>query len=277
MNVTANLFPRTLAVDIRLDDDPRYKGSIHDDAVARAAGYRAALVPGAFVYGHVSRLAIEAWGRTWAETGALSASFRRPVYNGDRLVLSAGPLAEQDGFLRSCVSVTNGDGEAVATGWVALPAHPFAPPDISALPVLPMPEHPRPVAPGDLAPGMPTHSRDRVLSQADFETSLRAFGERHPFYLDGYVHSGCLMRMAMGDTNGGFLFPAPIVLTEAEGQHYALVRPGTRITTSGRILEIFLRNGRHYFISEEHMIADGRAVVARFRRTSIYAYEEASR
>ena len=91
-------FPRALVVDIRLDDDPRYKGSIHDDDVARARGYRAALVPGAFIYGHVSRLAIEAWGEDWAKRGAIGTRFRRPVYNGDRLTLEAGPLEKQGIF-----------------------------------------------------------------------------------------------------------------------------------------------------------------------------------
>ena len=272
MNRFADLFPRTLAVDIRLDDNPRYRGSIHDDAVARAAGYKAALIPGAFVYGHVSRIAIEAWGRAWAETGAMSARFRRPVYNGDRLVLSATALEQDENFLRSQVSVRNEEREEVATGWVAMPVRPVRPPEAQSLEILPIPENPPAVAVGALRPGTPTRTHNRVLTPADFEASLRAFGESHPFYLEGKVHSGCLMRMAMGDTNGSFRFPAPVVLTEAQGQHYAVVRPGQRIATSGTIVKTFAAKGKHYFISEEHVLADG-VVAARFRRTTIYAYE----
>ena len=48
--------PQSLCVHVTLDDAPHYKGSIHEDAVARARGYKAALLPGAFVYGHVSRV-----------------------------------------------------------------------------------------------------------------------------------------------------------------------------------------------------------------------------
>jgi hypothetical protein len=37
------------------------------------------------------------------------------------------------------------------------------------------------------------------------------------------------------------------------------------------VTAVYERKGKHYFESEEYLIADGTAVVARFRRTSIYA------
>lgn len=257
-------------VHVLLDNAPHYKGSIHDDAVARARGYKAALIPGAFVYGHISRVAIEAWGERWAATGAMSARFRKPVYNGDRLVVSAGALVDEGGFLRSEISVANGDGEVVATGWIALPHEPQVPPGVARLKVLPSPEIPPVIEVDGLTVGMPLHSRDRVLTEADFATSLSAFGERHRLYADpGFVHSGMLMRMAMGDTNSGWKFPSAVVLVECETQHFATVFPGARIRVSGRVLEVYERKGKHYFVSEEFMIADD-TVAARFRRTQIY-------
>jgi acyl dehydratase len=264
----AALFPRTMSVHVQLDDDPRYKGSMHDDEVARAAGYKAALVPGAFVYGHMSRFAIDAWGVRWAETGAMSARFRRPVYNGDDLTLEASALSND----RADVSVRNADGEEVAIGWIALPRGAPEAPEISSLAVLPMPGSSPAVVPGGLVAGTPIHSGERELTMAEFERSLAAFGEWHPIYDDrSFAHAGWLMRLAMGDTNGSFRFPSPVVLTEAEAQHYALVRPGQKVTTSGSVSEVFERKGKHYFVSEEFMIADKATVVARFRRTSIYA------
>lgn len=269
------LFPRELVVDIKLDDAPHYKGSIHDDEVARARGYKAALIPGAFVYGHVSRLALDAWGEQWAKQGAMSARFRRPVYNGDRIVVSASALEDDGTFRRAQVSVRNDDGEEVATGWVAIPHHEQQPPDIATLPVLPTPDELPRIEIGDLHVGTKTFSRDRVLTAADYATSRSAFAETHPLYDRlGFVHSGMLMRMAMGDTQSGFRFPSPIVLTEAEAQHYALVHPGQRVKHSGRVVEVYERKGKHYFVSEEFTIVDDRFVAARFRRTSIYAYAE---
>lgn len=270
MSAITPTFPRELAVHVVLDDAAHYKGSIHDDAVARARGYKAALIPGAFVYGHISRVAIEAWGGRWAATGAMSARFRKPVYNGDDLVVRAGPLVDDGTFARSEVSVSNGDGDVVATGWIALPHSPQLPPGADRLTVLPSPEVPPAIKAGELLAGAPLHSRDRLLTPADFATSLSAFGERHPIYeAPGFVHSGMLMRMAMGDTNSGWKFPAAVVLVEAEAQHFSTVFPGQRIRTSGRVLEVYARKGRHYFVSEEYMIADD-TVAARFLRTQIY-------
>ena len=79
------------------------------------------------------------------------------------------------------------------------------------------------------------------------------------------------MRLAMGDTNQSYSFPSPVVLTSAEAQHFAPVYPGQRLTTVGRITDASLRKGKYYFESEEFVSADG-VPVARFLRTSIYAY-----
>jgi acyl dehydratase len=268
----ADAFPRTLTVDIRLDDDPRYKGSIHDDAVGRARGYKAALVPGAFVYGHISRVAIEAWGIAWAERGAMCARFRRPVYNGDRLTIIAAELDGGPEMRRAEVRAANDDAEEVATGWIGLPDRPKPKPDLGDFELLPRPQVPPAVAAGELSAGIPITTVDRILTEADFHASLSAFGETHPLYADpGFVHAGCLMRLAMGDTNNSFKFPSPVVLTSAEAQHFAPVYPGQRMATVGRIVATELRNGKHYFDSEEVMTADG-APVAAFSRRSIYAY-----
>ena len=85
------------------------------------------------------------------------------------------------------------------------------------------------------------------------------------------VHSGCLMRLAMGDTNNSFPFPSPVVLVAVDAQHYSTVRPGQRLATVGRVTAAYERKGKHYFENEEFLLADGN-VSARFHRTSIYAH-----
>lgn len=263
-------FPCALRLVQELDDDPRYRGSIHDDAVARAQGFPAALAPGAFVYGHVSRLALRVWGENWLACGALSTRFRRPVFRGDALTVAAQPPEPTDGMLRAAVAVTNAQGETVAEGWIATPAGaPPAPPELAALPPLADVE-PTAVERGALVVGAPLGSIPRALTAEMVARSRAAFAEAEPIYAErGLAHSGCLMRLAMGDTNAHFRFPAPVILTEAAAQHFAPVRVGQRIETRGRIAEVWERNGRHYFASEEWMLADG-AVAAAFRRTTIY-------
>lgn len=269
----SDLFPRRLTVDIRLDDDPRYRGTIHDDAVARARGYKAALVPGAFIYGHIGRVAVEAWGRQWMESGGMGARFRRPVYNGDRLTISASALAGNATMRRAEIIVANEGGEEVASGWVGLPDTPPSAPDIRSFKILPRPAAPPVVAAGGLKAGMLLTTADRVLTEEEFRKSLSAFDERHPLHAgEGIVHPGCFMRLAMGDTNNSFKFPSPVVLTAVETRHFGLVRPGQRLATVGRIANAYLRKGKHYVESEEFMSADG-VPIARFLRTQIYGYE----
>lgn len=266
----ANIFPRSYEVKILLNDEPHYKGSIHDDEVARARGYKAALIPGAFIYGHISRGAIESWGQDWAERGSMSARFRRPVYNHDVITVFLDELVDDGQGVRSQARVVNGDGEEVATGWIGLAHQAPVPPDPATLTLLPTPDVPPPVKAGEVPVGGLIHSRERVLTADDFRASLAAFAETHPIYFDpGFVHSGMLMRTAMGDVNSTWKFPAAVVLVEAETHHFRPVYPGQTIRTAGTVAETYERKGKHYLVSDEVMLADGQPA-ARFRRTQIY-------
>jgi acyl dehydratase len=270
MSAATSFFPRDLQIRVLLGDAPHYKGSIHDDEVARAKGFKAALVPGAFIYGHMSRLAIEAWGDDWATSGAMMARFRRPVYNHEQITVSAGELHDDRASLRTEMLVRNEEGEAVAEGWIALPRNPPLPPATKDIEVLPTLEPAPVVAAGDLAVGTPLRSRERALTIEAFDTSLRDFDEGHLIYRNpGLVHSGMLMRVAMGDTNSTWKLPGPVVLVSTETQHFRPVFPNQMIRTAGHVVETYERKGRHYFVSEEYFLADGE-VAARFRRTQIY-------
>lgn len=270
VNASAREFPRDVRVHLLLDDAPHYRNSIHDDAVARARGYKAALIPGAFVYGHISRLAVEAWGAEWIERGAISARFRKPAYNHDNIVVSGSALVEEGDSMRSDVSVRNEGDEEIATGWIALPHGMRAPDPLRRLELLSSPEEAPVIAAGSLSPGELIRSRDRLLAADDVEASRRAFGEDHPLYRQsGYVHPGMLMRLAMGDVNSGWRFPTAVVLVEAEAQHFRPVFAGQRLRTAGWIDKVYERKGKHYFVSEEYLLADAQ-IAARFRRTQIY-------
>jgi hypothetical protein len=203
----------------------------------------------------------------------MGTQFRRPVYNGDRLTLRAGALQGTAQMRRADVLVINEDGEEVATGWIGMPDAQPPLPDLSALAVVPRPDLPPEVKAGELIPGLPLTTADRILTEEDFKASLQAFGETEMSYVQGnVVHSGCLMRLAMGDTHHSFRFPSAVVLTAIETQHFAKVAPGQQLATVGTVAGTYLRKGKYYLESEEFMLADSRPV-ARFLRTQIYAYE----
>jgi hypothetical protein len=265
--------PRRLDVTARIDDNPRYKGSVHDNEVARRLGYRAALIPGAFVYGYVTRLAVQRWGMDWIARGQISTRFRRPVYDGDQLVVSCSePERAADGLSADAV-VTNQDGEEVLVGGIGLPdRRPEVP---ASLPTFPLPDPKPKIAVGELRVGTPVGTRGAVLTEADVETSRAAFGETEPIYArEGLVHSGCLVRLTMGDTLQSFSFPIPVIFVSAEVQNFAPVHPGRRMSTSGVVTAVYERKGKHYFDSEEYLIADGLGVVARNRRVNLYAMQD---
>lgn len=100
----------------RLDANPRYAGSTHDDATARAMGFRAALIPGAFLYGHVTRLAVRAWGMDWLGRGQAEVRFRRPVHDGDKLVVGRSGWREVDGGVRAEAAIRHQEGALAHSG-----------------------------------------------------------------------------------------------------------------------------------------------------------------
>lgn len=267
-------FPAQATVEMRLDADPRYAGSAHDNATARLMGYKAALIPGAFVYGHATRLAVDAWGMNWITRGSIATRFRRPVYDGDRLTVRAAELVRTDDGVKADLRITNADDEEVVTGWIALPDVSPTAPDLADLPVLPQPDPPPAVGAGEMRAGARIGAQQAVLGEADVRASAAAFAETHPLYArEGVVHSGCLVRLTMRDALRSFAFPMPVVFAAVEAQHFAPARPGCRMGTSGTVTAAYSRRGRHYFDSEEYLIAEGRRVLARFRRVNLYAVD----
>src|SRR5262249_20628413 len=92
------------------------ENKIHDDAVAQRFGFRGALVPGVTVFAYMAHQPVARWGRAWIERGAAECRFRKPVYDGDIVRVSA--QAEGDGLT---LEVESG-GEHCAEGLAFMPA-----------------------------------------------------------------------------------------------------------------------------------------------------------
>lgn len=269
--------PTEARVVARLGTNPRYAGSIHDRETARRFGYRAALVPGAFIYGYMSRLAVEHWGKIWLRQGTIHSHSRRPVYDGDELRLSVSALREEPEGQAADVVVHDPAGQEVATGGLGLPRRPPPAPDLAAYPVLPIPVPPPAVTAGALTAGMPLSSVNEVMDAEAHRVSLRDFGEVWPGYVnEEIVHPGLLLRLSLRDAIESFHAPTPGVYVAAFAQHFGIAHVGDRLATSGRITDAYERKGNHYFESEQLLIADGARPVALFRRRSIYAARQAA-
>ena len=264
------MLPERLEITARLDDSPRYRGTSHDDATARAMGFPAALIPGAFVYGHMTRMAVIGWGLDWLSRGSAGVRFRRPVFNGDPLVVTRGAMIRDDAGLAADITVENTTtGETVVTGRLGLPDRAPVPP--AGLHAGPLGDK-RPIGPGDIAEGERPGSRRMVLSEALVGESRAAFAEDHPIYAErGLVHSGMLLRQTMGDTLANYALPVPVIFAGAEVQNFAPVPVGAEVSSAIEVTRTYIRNGRHYFESTEYLLIDGQRPAARHVRQNLYA------
>lgn len=262
-----------LEVIARLDWKPRYRGTSHEDATARAMGFRSALLPGVFVYGHATRPALRLWGRDWLARGTADIRFRRPVHAGDPLRVSFGTPAAAKGGQEAEVSVAHAEtGDVVLEGRVGLADAPPAPP--ADLPLLPTFAPRLALVPGEAPEGLDLGAEQTVLTPEIVEESLADFHETEAIFAeDGLIHSGCLIRKTMGDALGNLILPIPVIFAGMSVQHLAPAPVGARYRTSARITRAWQTRGKHYFETDEWLLADGRPV-ARHVRQNIYAMEK---
>ncbi len=144
---------------------------VHDGAVARQLGYSGALVPGVELFEHLARVPLAHFGPDWFERGELSARFRRPVYEGAPVVVTA---LERGDRLELSAEV---DGVQCVEGVASLPAQDSSPP-AGLQPVPPPPPGLLPPADEEsLAPGVRLSIGPRQISRADSAAYLAAVDE----------------------------------------------------------------------------------------------------
>ncbi len=261
-----------LRLAARLGDSPRYAGSIHDHATARRFGYGGALIPGAFLYGYMSRLAVATWGEEWLRRGTMRSHSRRPVYDGDGLLITADPVTRVGTAQQAAMTVRDGAGNVAATGAAGLPD---APPPVPATPpAMPITDPPE-ITAGSLRPGDPFGTLALIISAEEHQISLRDFGEVWPGYAErGIIHPGMLLRLSMRDAIASYRYPTTGIFVAAETQFLGLAHVGDCVQTHGGVTAAYERNGNHYYESEQLMTASGNPI-ALVLRTAIYAVRNA--
>ena len=63
--------------------------SIHDDAMAKKMGFKAATIEGPTHFSQFAPLCAQLWGEAWFETGCISAHYRSAVFAGEEVQASA--------------------------------------------------------------------------------------------------------------------------------------------------------------------------------------------
>lgn len=230
--------------------DPAADNRIHDDDVARRLGFSGALVPGVELFAYLTAPFVAAWGEAWLSGGALSVRFRRPVHDGERVVVRtrpAGGEGEHDVVLEGPDGTERAVGTARPpgrTGAIDLDRYPLAP--------LPSPLHaPRPDA---LSLG-PFGTVTELCSPADGAAYCDAVGERLPVYAGGVVHPGLLLRRVNAALMGNVAL-GPWIHTASAARLLGVARTPATLSVRSVVTELSQRNGHEYVRYDALVLSD---------------------
>jgi len=244
---------------------------IHDDDVARAYGFRGGLVPGVDVYAYLTRAPVERWGGQWLTGGSISVRFDQPVYDGERVVVTAteSPAGtdDLDGEILHVV-VTDPSRTVCATGTAHLTSA-NRPVERPVPPAAPLPQQRPPASPTTLRPGTTLGSLTERLDGDRHRAYLADVRETLPLYLDEpCLHPGWLLRcanriLAMNVELGPWIHVASDVTL------LRLVRPGEQLDVRATVIAEHERKG-HRFVELDVAVLTGGAVAQRIHHTAIH-------
>ncbi len=231
--------------------DPDADNAIHADDVAQQHGFSGALVPGVELFAYATSPLVAAWGRQWLSTGRIDLRFRRPVYDGEELLVeltgSDLTVTGPDGEVRSVGSAGPGQGGVRGT-YVEAP-----------LPT---------VLPADPVPG-PLGTVRVAGTLADNLAYVDAVTEPLALYgTEGVAHPGALLRMVnlllMSNVALG-----PWVHTASSCRFLRLATLPAQFAVQGVVTDLFRRNGHDYVRYDALVLADDHPVLE-VDHTAIY-------
>jgi hypothetical protein len=235
---------------------------IHDDAVAREYGFRGGLVPGVDVYAYMTHLPVSLWGREWLAGGSMSARFLRPVYDGERVVVT-GELHGHD----LSVEVIGPDGVVRAAGRAGIAASQRADDPIPRR--ASVPDVRPPASAQSLRPGTILGSLDAMFHTVKASEYLGAVRERLPLYTEAAVaHPGWLLRFANSVLAANVVL-GPWIHVSSDVALLGLVGDGQSLDVRAEVVNEYERGG-HRFVALDVVIAAGDRVVQRVAHTAIH-------
>ena len=232
--------------------DPQADNAIHDDEVAQRFGFTGALVPGVELFAGVTSELVATWGRQWLSGGEVALRFRRPVYDGERLLVE---LTGQE------LAVRGPDGQVRCVGSAGPTAQPR---DLRRLVQAPQPS-PLPRDPSIGALGTVVERVER----SDNEAYVDATGEPLSFYReDAVAHPGLLLRLVNLQLMRNVAL-GPWIHTSSSCVLMGSPRLPATMTVQGEATELWTRNGHDYVRYDAMVFADGKPVL-QVDHTAIY-------
>jgi acyl dehydratase len=241
------------------------ENKIHHDDVARSYGFAGGLVPGVTVYAYMAHPVVEVLGRAWLERGTMAARFVRPCYDGDVITIDAVP---ENGALE--LTARRAGDEVIATGTASVPSRPASPPPITAYPTAPLPDERPPATLDALAALDPLGSWEATFRVDHAPAFLDQIGEGLPlFRADGLAHPGHLL-LAANSILVANVRLGPWMHVGSEVTNFGVVADGDRVSTRGRVADLFERKGHSFAELDLLLVADDSRPVQHVRHTLIY-------
>ncbi len=241
---------------------------IHDDDVARRFGFRGGLVPGVEVYAYMTHLPVMRWGRPWLERGVAECRLLKPVYNGDKVRVTA---SESAGGLDLRVEA---HGELCATGRAELPqvapAIPAAFSETAQPLIAPASEQRPPADETSLAVGTRLAIHPFRVGRDEAAQYLHDIGENLPLYAaEGLVHPGTLLHIGNWVLRHNVRL-GPWMHVGSRIEHFAAAGIGDELSARAVIIGNYERKGHRFVELDALVYANGVTPVARIAHTAIY-------
>lgn len=225
---------------------------IHEDGVARQLGFAGALVPGVELFARITTPLVAAWGAEWLSEGRADVRFRRPVYDGEELLVE---LADRR------LTATGADGEVRCVGSADRRAER---PDLGGYPEVAAGEE----QVDDPVVG-PFGSVRELCTVEQNEWYLDAIGEPLPLYRDkGWAHPGMLMKAVHRLLTRNVAL-GPWIHTASDCHFLGVARLPVELTSHGRVTAVGKR-GRHDEVRYDALVLAGDEPVFQVHHTALY-------
>jgi hypothetical protein len=268
---TSSLAAREIvAFNIAADSENK----IHDDAVAQRLGFHGGLVPGVAVYAYLAHMPVARWGRAWLENGTAECRFRKPVYDGAVVRVTA--VEEGDALALAAESgdVLCASGEArmgrdlggALGGDMGVERRSTA----VLQPAPPPPVADRPKASEEtLAVGRLLGIAPVVIDRAGLEAYLDAVRETDPLYrAEGLLHPGQILQLANRALLENVVL-GPWIHQRSRIHHCAPARVGERLTLCAQITANAEVKG-HATVEFDAVVAANEKMVAALSHVAIW-------
>ena len=252
------------------DPDADKPNPIHSTDVAKAHGFRGALVGGATAYGWIAKTIIESLGETWLDEGWAHIKFVRPVYPDDDLTTTINEAGSFDVSNRDGVCFVGEVGLGIASWFGDLLAndHSVGESRPTSLPQLNLDNAPVGASLRPMAVPMTVSDTETFAHERERET--------HPAFFapDARLHTAWIAEQLIHLLHHSYDY-GPSIHAQSHIQHLRPIVGGQTFAVTGICKEAYERKGNHYIVNDGAIWSEAGEELVRLRHTSVFKVRKA--